>query len=304
MNRAILSTILILSIAATLLVASYQAVSRPTDSGIPDTTTTTNTSLNTNTTPTVVTPTLPTPTNVVIAATTSTTAKVTWSAIASTSGETILYQVWRNDQKIAAITRTEFLDVFLVPGQTVSYTIIASTIAGAVSDRSVVAQATLPKNSTVVATPSTPSSSNTNTSKPTTNTNTPAKNTNTSKPTTNTNTSKPPTNTNTAPLPTNTNTAPPPPAPTCGSGGSCTAADVAKHATRSNCWVYLSPLNKVYNITSYVSNGNKHPGGDVIAQYCGQNIYSYFIGSAGGHRHSNSALNSILAAYYIAAFQP
>jgi hypothetical protein len=96
---------------------------------------------------------------------------------------------------------------------------------------------------------------------------------------------------------------PPPVAQACGSGGVCTAADIAPHNTRANCWVYLSPTNKAYNITAYVANGNTHPGGDVIVAYCGGNIYNQFLGSAGGHRHSNSALNSVLQAYYIGVFQ-
>lgn len=98
---------------------------------------------------------------------------------------------------------------------------------------------------------------------------------------------------------------PPPPAPvtTCGSGGTCSAADIAPHNSRADCWVYLSPLNKAYNITAYVANVNMHPGGDVIVSHCGANMYSYFIGTAGGHKHSSSALNSILQAYYIGPYQ-
>lgn len=105
-----------------------------------------------------------------------------------------------------------------------------------------------------------------------------------------------------APTPTPT---PTPPASSCGSGGACTAADVALHSTRANCWVYLrSPYNKTYNITNYVANGSSsHPGGDVIVSHCGGDIYDFFIGNAGGHRHSNSAINTILQAYYIGPFQ-
>ena len=90
------------------------------------------------------------------------------------------------------------------------------------------------------------------------------------------------------------------PTPTlkCGNGGSCSALDVAPHNTRNNCWVYLSPINKVYNITEYVSNGDKHPGGDVIVPYCGKNIYDFFIGSLGGHAHSNRA-EKLLEKYYV-----
>lgn len=106
----------------------------------------------------------------------------------------------------------------------------------------------------------------------------------------------------TPPTPTPT---PTPPPSSCGSGGACSTSQIAPHDTRANCWVYLrSPYNKTYDITSYVANGNDHPGGDVIVPYCGTDIYDVFIGKAGGHRHSNSAINSILQAYYIGPFQP
>ncbi|MEK7576619.1 MAG: cytochrome b5-like heme/steroid binding domain-containing protein, partial [Patescibacteria group bacterium] len=96
----------------------------------------------------------------------------------------------------------------------------------------------------------------------------------------------------------------PPPASSCESGGSCTASEVASHNSAGNCWVYLRSINKVYNITAYVANPGQHPGGNVIISYCGMDIYDYFIDRAGGHRHSNTALNSILQSYYIGPFQP
>jgi cytochrome b involved in lipid metabolism len=115
----------------------------------------------------------------------------------------------------------------------------------------------------------------------------------------------PATNTNTATPATNTNTTPPPSAPACGQGGSCTATDIAAHSTRSNCWVYLTTVNKVYNVTAYVSNGSTHPGGDVIVPFCGKNITAPFTSSAsGGKKHSTSALNSVLQAYYIGPYAP
>lgn len=92
---------------------------------------------------------------------------------------------------------------------------------------------------------------------------------------------------------------PTPPPSGCGSSGGCTSAEISMHNTRSNCWVYLRTINKVYNITDYVSNPDNHPGGDVIVPYCGMDIYDYFIGRAGGHRHSNSALYNTLQAYYL-----
>jgi hypothetical protein len=85
----------------------------------------------------------------------------------------------------------------------------------------------------------------------------------------------------------------------CGSGGSCTAAQIAAHNTRGDCWVYLSQINKAYNITAYVADPSLHPGGDVIAPHCGTDIYNYFLGTAGGHKHSSNALNNVLQAYYI-----
>ncbi|MEI7688861.1 MAG: fibronectin type III domain-containing protein [Candidatus Nomurabacteria bacterium] len=100
------------------------------------------------------------------------------------------------------------------------------------------------------------------------------------------------------------------PASTCGTGGTCSASDIAPHNTRVNCWVYMSgtfttkfTANKAYNITSYVTNGSTHPGGDVIVSHCGGNLYSYVVGTSGGHAHSSSAINTILQAYYIGPFQ-
>lgn len=294
MNRAVTSALSIIVAASVLLWLSYQALESPVVGNTPVVeNSTTNTSPMVIVPPSVIPPTLPTPIGLMVSAVGTTSAKLTWEAVSLEGEATIIYQVWRNGEKLATLNRTQFLDVFLVPGQELSYAVVAASVGGAVSAPSSIARITLPTTSgPVVVTPSpTPAP------KPTTNTNKPA-----STPTTNTGTTK---NTNTAPTPTPTPTPTPAPVLACGSGGSCTAADVAKHATRANCWVYLSPLNKVYNITSYVSNGNKHPGGDVIAQYCGQNIYTYFMTSAnGGKKHSSSALNSVLQAYYVAAFQP
>lgn len=112
------------------------------------------------------------------------------------------------------------------------------------------------------------------------------------------------------PTPTPTPT-PAPKAPSCGSGGSCSASDIAPHNTRSNCWVYLSgpftskfSANKAYNITNYVANGGNHPGGDVIAALCGRNLYDYVVSGtgSGGVKHSSNAINSILQSYYIGLF--
>lgn len=91
---------------------------------------------------------------------------------------------------------------------------------------------------------------------------------------------------------------------TCGSGGSCTASEVAMHHMRSNCWVSMGKLGRVYDITDYVMNGSPmHPGGDIIAGYCGQDIYDVFMGNTGDHPHSSSALNNELAPYDIGALK-
>ena len=47
---------------------------------------------------------------------------------------------------------------------------------------------------------------------------------------------------------------------------SYTLADVAQHATSSDCWMVLNS-SKVYNVTAYIAS---HPGGSIIASYCGK----------------------------------
>lgn len=100
------------------------------------------------------------------------------------------------------------------------------------------------------------------------------------------------------------------PAPTpvlaCGNGGTCTAADIAPHNTKADCWVYLSPLNKAYNITGFLNPGSHPAGSSIIVPQCGKNIYDYFItGTAnGGWKHSNNAVNNVIAPYYIGVFVP
>ena len=85
----------------------------------------------------------------------------------------------------------------------------------------------------------------------------------------------------------------------CGNGGACTSAQIATHNTRNDCWIYLSPIAKVYDVTNYVKDPGKHPGGDVIISKCGTNIYDYFTTNAnGGRKHSNKAF-SILDSFYI-----
>lgn len=89
----------------------------------------------------------------------------------------------------------------------------------------------------------------------------------------------------------------------CGSGGSCTTAQVATHNSKTNCWVIYS--NKVYNINAWVP---EHPGGEAVfnSTTCGHDITPYLTGqsSVNGdkHKHSSDAYND-LETFYIAPLQ-
>jgi cytochrome b involved in lipid metabolism len=50
-----------------------------------------------------------------------------------------------------------------------------------------------------------------------------------------------------------------------------TAADVAKHTTKTDCWTIIS--GSVYNLTSFIP---QHPGGDEILRACGIDATSLF----------------------------
>ena len=63
------------------------------------------------------------------------------------------------------------------------------------------------------------------------------------------------------------------------------AADVAKHASSSDCWTIID--GGVYNITSYTS---QHPGGSQILQACGVDASQVFHGMSGvGREHTHSS---------------
>ncbi len=49
--------------------------------------------------------------------------------------------------------------------------------------------------------------------------------------------------------------------------------DVAKHNSTSDCWLIVS--GNVYNVTDFIT---QHPGGQVIANYCGRNATQAFEG--------------------------
>ena len=88
---------------------------------------------------------------------------------------------------------------------------------------------------------------------------------------------------------------------TCNAGGSCTAAEVATHATQSSCWVIYGA--KVYDITAFIP---KHPKslGPVIftPSVCGHDVTPYLNGSlsSGGkqHKHNSSAYSTLNTYWY------
>ncbi len=98
--------------------------------------------------------------------------------------------------------------------------------------------------------------------------------------------------------------APTPPPVSCGqAGGTCTAAQVATHNAKTNCWVIYSGW--YYVVTSYV---NAHPGGTSVfnSATCGHDISSYMNGSAstGGRQHSHSgSAYTILNSYKVGQVQ-
>ncbi len=224
------------------------------------------------------------PTNIQASATSGTQVTITWSGSNDNVG-VLGYRIYRNGTEIATTIDLSYADIDLPQASTYTYFVTAFDAAGNNSSSSnTIAVSKGSSGGLAVGTPA------------------PAPQPTTPQPTPVPQPAPAPTPVpQPAPAPT---PPPPPPAVGCGSGGPCTAANIASHNTRSNCWVYLSPTNKTYNITNYVANGKTHPGGDVIVPYCGTNMYNYFIGSAGGHRHSSSALNSVLQAYYIGPYQP
>jgi hypothetical protein len=222
------------------------------------------------------------PVNFKITATSPTQADLSWDPPANTAG-IAGYAVYRNFVRIGITPDTVFSDADYSSQYTYSYNVTSYSKSGlqsAYSDTITIEgnlgtpPATNPNSTTVAIIPSAAPSPTTPAAAPT-------------------------------PVATPTPTPSPKPAsgPACGSGGSCTAAQIAVHTTRGDCWVYLSQINKAYNITAYVQDPSQHPGGDVIVSHCGTDIYNYFLGSAGGHKHSSNALNNVLQAYYIGPMQ-
>lgn len=71
-----------------------------------------------------------------------------------------------------------------------------------------------------------------------------------------------------------------------------TVAEVAKHNSRSDCWMIIN--NKVYNLTNYL---NFHPGGAyTMTPYCGKDGSVGFATKDRGQSHSSRA-DSLLSSY-------
>ena len=72
-----------------------------------------------------------------------------------------------------------------------------------------------------------------------------------------------------------------------------TVAEVAKHNSKSDCWVIIS--GKVYNVTSVIPN---HPGGpDKIIPLCGKDATEAFTTRDGQGAHPSSAQQQLQSVF-------
>ncbi len=70
--------------------------------------------------------------------------------------------------------------------------------------------------------------------------------------------------------------------------GSYTLIEVAKHATKTDCWTAVN--GSVYNVTSWIT---KHPGGqEEILSLCGKDGSAAFNGQHGGQAQQEKQLAS------------
>ncbi|MFZ4632224.1 MAG: cytochrome b5 domain-containing protein [Patescibacteria group bacterium] len=77
-------------------------------------------------------------------------------------------------------------------------------------------------------------------------------------------------------------------------GLSLNMTEIAKHNSRSDCWLLIS--GKVYNVSSYIA---AHPGGSgTIIPTCGTDSTQAYATKNGSSPHSGNA-HTLLAAYYI-----
>jgi cytochrome b involved in lipid metabolism len=70
-------------------------------------------------------------------------------------------------------------------------------------------------------------------------------------------------------------------------------SDVAKHNSENDCWIVID--GKVYDVTSYIES---HPGGKVMANFCGQDGSLAFATKGKNKPHSPAAYE-ILKTLYI-----
>lgn len=70
-----------------------------------------------------------------------------------------------------------------------------------------------------------------------------------------------------------------------------TLTDVAKHDTKSDCWLVIE--NNVYNVTSFI---DQHPGGEEILKGCGKDATSLFNRV---RDHAENSASSLLPPYLI-----
>ena len=75
---------------------------------------------------------------------------------------------------------------------------------------------------------------------------------------------------------------------------SLSLSDVEKHNNENDCWLVID--GKVYDVTSYIE---KHPGGGVIANYCGQEATEAFNTKGGKGSPHKPVARDILKDFYI-----
>ncbi|MBP7057234.1 cytochrome b5 domain-containing protein [Candidatus Gracilibacteria bacterium] len=78
-----------------------------------------------------------------------------------------------------------------------------------------------------------------------------------------------------------------------------TIAQVAEHATGTDCWLALS--GKVYNVTNFIA-ANQHPGGAAILAGCGKDATAMFKNRPDGDDHSPEAYE-LVKNFYIGDLQ-
>jgi len=70
--------------------------------------------------------------------------------------------------------------------------------------------------------------------------------------------------------------------------------DIKKHNNENDCWLLID--GRVYDVTSYVE---KHPGGKVIADYCGKDATEAFNTKGGRGFPHKPVAKEILKNFYI-----